>query len=200
MGANLVLTPAARGMSGAVAEAERIVAETPGAVLLRQFANPAGPDIHAETTAQEIWDDCGGDLDIAVAAIGTGGTVTGLARKLKSLNPRIRVFGVEPAESPVLNGGEPGPHLIQGIGAGFVPEVLEMNLLDGVLTVSGEEAMECARQLMRREGIFGGISSGAAARAVLELGRREENRGKRIVFIVPDTAERYLSTRLFQDG
>lgn len=197
LGARLVLTPAAQGMAGAVAEAERIAQETPGAVMLRQFSNPEGPIVHYLTTGQEIWDDCAGRVDIVVIGIGTGGTVTGVARRLKELCSSIRVFGVEPAESPVLAGGKAGPHLIQGIGAGFVPEILDRKLLDGVIAVPGERAIETARGLMRNEGILCGISSGAAAWAALELGKEPDNKGKRIVFIAPDTAERYLSTRLF---
>jgi len=197
LGANLILTPAAKGMSGALAEAERIVQETQGAVMLQQFSNPAGPMVHYLTTGQEIWDDCEGAVDIVVIGIGTGGTVTGVARRLKELNPAVRVFGVEPTESPILSGGKAGPHLIQGIGAGFVPGILDRSLLDGVITVSGERALATARALMRKEGIFCGISSGAAAVAALELGAQPGNTGKRIVFVAPDTADRYLSTRLF---
>ncbi len=200
MGAELVLTPGAGGMGGAVAEAERIVAKTPGAALLQQFSNPAGPEIHARTTAEEIWRDCDGRVDIAVACIGSGGTVSGLGRGLKKRSAAIRVYGVEPAESPVLSGGKPGPHLIQGIGAGFIPKALDQTVLDGVLTVGSEDALAMARRLMREEGIFCGISSGAAAVAALNLAALPENSGKRIVFIAPDTAERYLSTRLFADN
>ena len=197
LGAQLVLTPAAKGMSGAVAEADRIARETPGAVILRQFSNPEGPVVHYLTTGQEIWDDCKGRVDIAVIGIGTGGTITGVARKLKERNPAVQVFGVEPAESAVLSGHAAGPHLIQGIGAGFVPDILERDLLDGVIAVPGERAIAAAQALMRREGLFCGISSGAAAHVSLELGKKPENKGKRIVFIAPDTADRYLSTRLF---
>ena len=197
LGAQLVLTPAAGGMAAAVKEAERLVAQTPGAVMLAQFSNPAGPDIHERTTAREIWDDCGGAVDIAVAGIGTGGTVTGIARGLKARNPNIKVYGVEPAESPVLNGGKAGPHLIQGIGAGFIPDVLDMAVLDGVMAVPGEAALATAKNLMSKEGLFCGISSGAAACAALELACNPANAGKHIVFIAPDTADRYLSTRLF---
>lgn len=199
LGATLVLTTAAGGMNAAITKAKRLVAETPGAVMLDQFTNPAGPDVHARHTAQEIWDDCDGKVDIAVAGIGTGGTATGLGRRLKELNPAIRVYGVEPAESAVLNGGTPGPHLIQGIGAGFAPVILERDLLDGVLVVPGEQALSTARALMRREGIFCGISAGAAVRAALSLAKDPANQGKRIVCIAPDTAERYLSTRLFTE-
>ena len=197
VGAQLILTPAADGMAGAVREAEALAKQQPGAVMLRQFANPAGPETHARHTAQEIWDDLDGKVDIVVAGIGTGGTVTGLARRLKQLNPAIRAYGVEPAESPVLSGGKPGPHIIQGIGAGFVPPILETDLLDGIIQVPGEKALETARALMREEAMFCGISSGAAACAALQLGRDEANAGLRIVFIAPDSADRYLSTRLF---
>lgn len=197
LGARLVLTPADKGMAGACADAERILAETPGAVLLQQFSNPAGPDMHARTTAREIWDDCAGELDAVVAGVGSGGTVTGLGRRLKQLNPAIRVYAVEPAESPVLGGGKAGPHIIQGIGAGFVPEVLDRSVIDEVVAVPGETAVATARALMRKEGLFCGISSGAAAAAALLVGKKMP--GQRIVFIAPDTAERYLSTRLFAD-
>ena len=199
LGAKLVLTPAAAGMNGAIKEAEDIVARTPGAVMLQQFANQAGPRVHARTTAKEIWDDCGGKVDIVVAGVGTGGTATGIARRLRELVPSARVYGVEPAESAVLSGGKAGPHLIQGIGAGFVPEVLDKSVLAGIIAVPGETALETARALMRREGIFCGISSGAAAFAALELAKDPANKGARIVFIAPDTAERYLSTRLFEE-
>lgn len=196
LGARLVLTPAAKGMGGALAEAERLLAETPGAVLLQQFANPAGPAIHARTTAQEIWDDCEGELDVVVAGVGTGGTVTGIGRRLKEWKPSLRVYAVEPEESPVLGGGPPGPHLIQGIGAGFVPEVLDRSVLDGIIAVPGEKALATARALMRREGLFCGISTGAAAAAALQIGGSLP--GKRIIFIAPDSADRYLSTKLFE--
>lgn len=198
LGARLVLTPAAKGMGGAIAEAERLLAETPGAVMLQQFTNPAGPAIHARTTAQEIWDDCEGELDAVVVGVGTGGTVTGLGRRLKELKPSIRVYAVEPAESPVLGGGKPGPHLIQGIGAGFVPEILDRSVLDGIIAVPSEKALATARALMRKEGVFCGISAGAAAAAAIQIG--VELPGKRIVFIAPDSADRYLSTKLFEDA
>jgi len=197
LGASLILTPAAKGMGGAMAEAERIVEETKGAVMLKQFSNPAGPIVHYLTTGQEIWDDCEGIIDIVVIGIGTGGTATGVAKRLKELNPAVRVFGVEPTESPILSGGKAGPHFIQGIGAGFVPDILDRSLLDGVIAVPGELAIAAARALMRKEGIFCGISSGAAAHAALELGAQPGNTGQRIVFIAPDMADRYLSTRLF---
>ena len=197
MGAELVLTPKAQGMTGAVNEAERITAANPGAVLLQQFANLAGPLMHERTTGQEIWRDTGGNIDIFVAGIGTGGTFTGVARALKAHNPAVRTFGVEPDESPVLSGGSAQPHPIQGIGAGFVPKALDVSLLDGVIRVTGQQAMQAARRLMREEGIFTGISAGAAAHAALHLACQPENNGKRIVFIACDTAERYLSTALF---
>lgn len=198
LGAELLLTPAAKGMGGALAAAKEIVRQRPGAVMLDQFSNPAGPEAHARTTGQEIWDDCRGKADIVVAGIGTGGTVSGISRKLKALNSSILIYGVEPAESPVLNGGKPGAHLIQGIGAGFEPEILDRGVIDGVIAVPGEKAVATAKDLMRLEGVFCGISSGAAAYAALELGRKAENSGKRIVFIAPDTSDRYLSTALFQ--
>lgn len=197
LGARLLLSPAARGMAGALAEAEALVAENEGAVLMSQFSNPAGPDIHERTTAVEIWDDMQGRVDVVVAGIGTGGTVTGLARGLKARDAALKIFGVEPAEAAVLSGGRPGPHLIQGIGAGFVPDILDRSILDGVLAVPGEKALAMARELMRKEGLFCGISSGAAACAALELGRDPAFAGRRIVFIAPDAADRYLSTRLF---
>ena len=199
LGARLVLTPAALGMNGAIQEAVKIAAETPGAIMLQQFSNSAGPDVHARTTAKEIWDDCGGKVDIVVAGIGTGGTATGIGRRMKEFDPAVRVYGVEPTESAVLSGGKAGPHLIQGIGAGFVPEILDKSVLAGIISVPGEKALETARALMRREGIFCGISSGAAAFAALELARDPANKGRRIVFVAPDTAERYLSTRLFEE-
>lgn len=198
LGARLELTPKAEGMGGAVRKAEELTSNTPGAVMLQQFSNPAGPEVHAKNTAQEIWDDCEGQVDIIVAGIGTGGTISGIGRRLKELKPSILIYGVEPAESPVLSGGKAGSHLIQGIGAGFVPDVLDRNVLDGILTVPGEAAIETARKLMREEGMFCGISSGAAAYAAIELGQKNEHTGKRIVFIAPDTADRYLSTNLFQ--
>ena len=199
LGATLVLTPAALGMNGAVQEATRIVEKTPGAVMLQQFNNPAGPDVHARTTAKEIWDACEGRVDIVVAGIGTGGTATGIGKRMKELNPAVRVYGVEPMESAVLSGGKAGPHLIQGIGAGFVPGALDVSVLAGVIAVPGEKALETARKLMRQEGIFCGISSGAAAFAALELADDPANKGCRIVFVAPDTADRYLSTRLFEE-
>ncbi|BAH75203.1 cysteine synthase A [Solidesulfovibrio magneticus] len=199
-GARLVLTPAAKGMSGAVERARELVAEMPGAFMPMQFANPANPEVHALTTGPEIWDDTDGLVDIFVAGVGTGGTVTGVGRSLKARKPGLKAIAVEPAASPVLSGGKAGPHAIQGIGAGFVPEVLDRGVVDEVVTVSNEDALATARRLLREEGILCGISSGANAYAALELARRPENAGKVIVFIVCDTGERYLSTPLFSEG
>lgn len=196
-GTTLVLTPAAQGMRGAITEAERIVRETPGAVMLQQFANPANPAAHYATTAEEIWRDTDGRVDAFVAGVGTGGTITGTGRRLRELNAGVRIIAVEPEASPVLSGGAPAPHPIQGIGAGFVPEVLDTGIYDEVFKVSGDDAMNTARDLLRQEGILCGISSGANAFAALEAARRPEMKGKRIVFIVCDTGERYLSTPLF---
>jgi cysteine synthase A len=199
MGAELELTPAKRGMSGAIARAEEVVAETPGAWMPRQFDNAANPAMHAATTAAEIWADTGGLVDAVVSGIGTGGTATGLARALKPRRPGLRVFGVEPAESAVLNGDEPGPHRIQGIGAGFKPAVLELDLLDGVLRVTEREAITAARACARVEGLPIGISSGAALHAAMEVARAPAMAGKLVVAIAASFAERYLSTELF-DG
>lgn len=199
-GAQLVLTPAAKGMRGAIAEAERIVAETPGAFMPQQFCNKANPEIHRLTTAEEIWQDTDGAVDIFVSGVGTGGTITGAGARLKELNPALRCVAVEPDASPVLSGGEAGPHAIQGIGAGFVPEVLDRSVIDEVFRVTNEQALSMARRLLREEGILCGISSGAIAYAAIEVAKRPENKGKRIVFIVCDTGERYLSTALFADA
>ncbi|MFV0423536.1 cysteine synthase A [Oleidesulfovibrio sp.] len=196
-GANLVLTPAAQGMRGAIAEAERIVRETPGAVMLQQFANPANPAAHRSTTAEEIWQDTDGNVDAFVAGVGTGGTITGVGQRLRELKSDLHVVAVEPEASPVLSGGAPAPHPIQGIGAGFIPDVLDTDVYDEVITVSGDDAMETARKLLKQEGILCGISSGANAYAALQLAKRPEMKGKRIVFIICDTGERYLSTPLF---
>ena len=197
MDVQLELTPARLGMAGAIARANEILAATPDAWMPRQFDNPANPDIHAETTAEEIWADTGGRVDIVVAGIGTGGTATGIARALKPRRPGLVVYGVEPAESAVLNGDEPGPHGIQGIGPGFCPGVLDLGVLDGVMTVSEREAIAAARRCARMEGLPIGISSGAALHATLMLARDPANRGKQIVTIIPSFAERYLSTSLF---
>lgn len=200
LGAQLVLTPASEGMGGAIREAENIAASRDDAVMLRQFDNAANAEVHYLTTAEEIWRDTDGRVDILVAAVGTGGTFTGTARRLKEYNPALRAISVEPQESPVLSGGKPSPHPIQGIGAGFVPGVLDVSLIDEIVRVSGEQALATAKRLIRKAGVFCGISSGAAAFAAAEVARRPENRDKRIVFIVCDTSDRYLSTALFQEG
>lgn len=199
LGAEIVLTPAEMGMSGAVKEAEKLCRQLPNAIILQQFANPANPDAHRKTTAHEIWDDTDGKLDIFVAGVGTGGTLTGCGKFLKKKNPKLRVVAVEPADSAVLSGGKPDRHKIQGIGAGFVPEVLDTTVYDAIMTVTNRQAMDAARQLARLEGILGGVSAGAAAYAACTLSRQPENKGKTIVFIMCDTGERYLSTELFSN-
>ncbi|HMT13656.1 MAG TPA: cysteine synthase A [Aestuariivirga sp.] len=199
LGAELVLTEAAKGMKGAIAKADELKAANAHAIIPQQFDNPANPAIHRVTTAEEIWNDTGGKVDIFVSGVGTGGTITGVGSVLKSRNPKVRIVAVEPADSPVLSGGQPGPHKIQGIGAGFVPAILDRAVIDEVVTVTNETAFSTARALARREGIPTGISSGAAVAAALELGKRKENAGKTIVVIVPSFAERSLSTALF-DG
>ncbi len=199
LGAELVLTPGAEGMRGAIARAREIAAATPNAWMPQQFANPANPAIHRETTAEEIWADTGGRVDVLVAGVGTGGTVTGVGQVLRARKPGVRVVAVEPAESPVLSGGQPGPHRIQGIGAGFVPEVLDRTVVDEVIQVRSEDAMATARRLAREEGILAGISSGAAVHAALAVASRPEHAGRLLVVVLPDTGERYLSTPLFQD-
>ena len=196
-GARLVLTPGAQGMKGAISEAERLCGETPGAVILGQFTNPANPEAHELTTGEEIWQDTDGQVDIFVAGVGTGGTLTGTARTLKKHNPQIRIVAVEPADSAVLSGGKAGAHGLQGIGAGFIPEILDTNLIDEVIRVTDEEAYLAGRQLSATEGLLTGISSGAAVHAAIQLALRPENKGKRIVVLLPDTGERYLSTKLF---
>jgi cysteine synthase A len=199
LGADLLLTPGDKGMGGAIAAAERLLAENPGAFMPDQFKNPANPRIHRETTAEEIWRDTDGQVDLVVAGVGTGGTITGVAQGIKARKPALRAVAVEPENSPVLSGGAPGPHKIQGIGAGFIPDVLDRSVIDEVLTVSDQTAFQTARRLARLEGILCGISSGAAVAAALEIARRPENAGKSIVVILASTGERYLSTELFID-
>ncbi|MGE5476106.1 MAG: cysteine synthase A, partial [Bacteroidales bacterium] len=200
LGAEIVLTPASKGMTGAVKEAERLQAEIPGAVVLQQFKNPANPSIHERTTAEEIWKDTDGKIDIIVSGVGTGGTVTGIGRALKAKKPGLKVVAVEPEDSPVLSGGAPGPHKIQGIGAGFVPDILDKGVIDEILQIGNETAFATARKAAKLEGVPVGISSGAALAAALELGSRPENAGKLIVAIIPSFAERYLSTALFDQA
>ena len=196
-GAELFLTPGKEGMKGAIAKAQDILAHNPNAYMPNQFANPANPEIHRKTTAEEIWNDTGGQVDILVSGVGTGGTITGVAEVIKSRKSSFRAIAVEPADSPILSGGNPGPHKIQGIGAGFVPDVLNTNIIDEVVTVTNENAFETARQVAKLEGILCGISSGAAVWAAMQLAARTENEGKQIVVILPSTGERYLSTDLF---
>ena len=197
LGAELVLTPGAQGMTGAIHGAREILDETPGAYMANQFTNPANPEIHRRTTAEEIWQDTGGGADILVAGVGTGGTITGVAEVIKKRKPAFKVVAVEPAASPVLSGGPAGPHKIQGIGAGFIPEVLNIGIIDEIVTVTNDQAFETAREVAKLEGILCGISSGAAVFAALQQARRPENEGKQIVVILPSTGERYLSTELF---
>lgn len=198
-GAELVLTPAADGMRGAVEKANEVVASTPGAILARQFANPANPAVHRATTAEEIWEDTDGDVDIFVAGVGTGGTLSGVGAVLKERKPETRIVAVEPADSPILSGGEAGPHKIQGIGANFIPDNLDRDIYDEVITAAVPDAVRVARELGAQEGILGGISTGANVWAALELAKRPENKGKKIVTIVCDYGERYVSTLLFDD-
>jgi cysteine synthase A len=198
-GAELVLTPASEGMIGSIRRAEQILAETPHSWMPQQFQNPANPEIHRQTTAVELWEDTEGRIDILVGGVGTGGTITGAGQVLKRLKPSVQVIAVEPKESPVLAGGQPSPHKIQGIGANFVPEVLDRSIVDEIVHVTGDEAIAAARELMRIEGLLSGISCGAAAEAARRVASRAENRGKLIVVVLPDTGERYLSTALFSD-
>ena len=196
-GAQLVLTPAEQGMTGAINKASEIVESTEGAFMPQQFRNPANPQIHRETTAEEIWADTDGTVDVFVSGVGTGGTITGVAEVLKERKPSVKIVAVEPADSPVLSGGKPGPHMIQGIGAGFVPDVLNRDIIDEVVQIGNAEAFDMAKRLAKEEGIFTGISAGAAATAALKIARNQENEGKLIVCVLCDTAERYISTGLF---
>lgn len=197
LGAQLILTPGADGMKGAIAKAESLRDETPGSVILQQFENPANPAIHVRTTAQEIWHDTAGTVDIFVAGVGTGGTISGVGEGLKAHNPAIQIVAVEPADSPVLSGGKPGPHKIQGIGAGFIPKTYKGEYVDQIITVQNDDAIRTSRELAQKEGLLVGISSGAAVYAALQLAKEPENEGKTIVVLLPDTGERYLSTVLY---
>lgn len=199
LGAELVLTPGSEGMKGAIKKAEEIAAETPDSFIPQQFKNPVNPEIHTKTTAEEIWRDTDGQVDIFVAGVGTGGTVSGVGKGLKAKNPNIKIVAVEPFDSPVLSGGKSGPHKIQGIGAGFVPDTFNRDVVDEIITVRNEDAFETSRELAKREGLLVGISSGAATFAASQLANRPENKDKKIVVLLPDTGERYLSTPLFQD-
>jgi cysteine synthase A len=199
LGAELILTPGSEGMKGAISKAQAIVSSTGGAFMPDQFKNPANPQIHRDTTAEEIWRDTDGKVDILVAGVGTGGTITGVSEVIKARRPSFRAIAVEPAGSPVLSGGSAGPHKIQGIGAGFIPAVLNVDIIDEVITVSNDDAFSTARKLAKQEGLLCGISSGAAVWAALQVAKRTENKGKRIVTVIPSTGERYLSTELFVD-
>jgi len=200
LGAELVLTPGAEGVKGAIAKAEELAAADKNSLMPQQFKNPANPEVHRRTTAEEIWNDTAGEVDIFVSGIGTGGTITGVAEVLKERKPSVQAVAVEPADSPVLSGGKPGPHKIQGIGAGFVPEVLKQNLIDEVVTVRHEDAGAMARRLAQEEGILGGISCGAALWAAVEIAKKPANKDKMIVVLLPDSGERYLSTWLYEEG
>jgi cysteine synthase len=198
LGAELVLTPGPEGMKGAIKKAEELSTEIPNSFIPQQFKNPANPAYHRNTTAEEIWRDTDGEIDIFVAGVGTGGTITGVGEVLKEKNPNIKIVAVEPMDSPVLSGGNPGPHKLQGIGAGFIPDILNMKVIDEIIKVRNEDAFDIARKLAKAEGLLGGISSGAALYAATELAKLPENKGKNIVVLLPDTGERYLSTPLFQ--
>ncbi|WP_339744474.1 cysteine synthase A [uncultured Maricaulis sp.] len=199
LGAELVLTEAAKGLNGAIAKAQAIIDATPGAIMPSQFTNPVNPEIHRQTTALEIWNDTDGGVDVFIAGVGTGGTLTGVASVLKAKKPGVRIVAVEPADSPVISGGSPGPHKIQGIGAGFIPENLDVSLVDEAVQVTNDQAFAMARELARTEGVPGGISSGAAVYAALEVAKRADMAGKTIVVILASSAERYISTALFED-
>ena len=197
LGAEIVLTPGAEGMKGAIAKAEALKAEHPGAIILQQFENPANPAVHVATTGEEIWRDTDGKVDLFVAGVGTGGTVSGVGKALKKHNPAVRIVAVEPQDSPVLSGGKPGPHKIQGIGAGFVPKIYDAGVVDEIIPVSNDDAIRTSRELAAEEGLLVGISAGAAAAAATQLALRPENKGKNIVVLLPDSGERYLSTLLY---